>query len=882
VRQLRDDLLNAGETVWWDQDIRAGIDWRLEVGRAIRDAYAIILCFSQNTQRRKTSGLYPEAADAIGAYREYPPGSIFLIPVRLSDCQIPDLAIDSTRTLDQLQHMDLFPSSKRPAALRRLLEAIRAAPYHPSAGVPLTMEVPPATVTPEVPSCDRDSARARRKSLDAQRYTILSLTAKRHLERQLADPSLALKYNPEHYVEREMEGRIEQWLGSRQSPDGHNCFLLLAPAGCGKTNLLCHLAAASVHRRPTFLITGAQLYIDERLGLWTAFSEVLRDVADIEHDRVAIRNLIASIASGSASGIVVVFDAINEYPEPARLRREIRLFLQDAVKIGIKIVVSCRDYYMGLFEADWWRTFTGKDNRESLGNFTPEEATGAFAVYFSKYNVKVIPAGNAIEQFRHPLLLRFFCETYRDKNIGHLKDIRLKDLFDTYWVTKLESIAERMLDQGHIGRLPDISQYVGDCLLDIAQHMLENNTRVIPAILAQTLAKSNDLVSSLAAPYGRILDEHIILEELTANAPGGERLVTFVFEEFMEYAMARSLVKAWRLLDKYEVCDHVVALTRRYGDFSQVLGVVLYLALIFKQERGIALWRSLIGLGREWEHAVVEGIRKLPPEQIDDGVFGAITDLLTIAESEIQSQTLELIKFGRLGRVAPPELAEAIGRLTSHHHLTIKRRALLALASCSPEIGIGFIEQALTDRRPIVMEEEWKVTVGNGLRTLAGYDHLEAMVALARIWAIHWYNSEPHKESEAVLRILGSRLNRLIPLLEHNDLVVRLGSATVLAAGKCHDAVPALEALAASPITRDAHQQMELLPLVARHRWAGTLELSIKRNLTLDAYAAKQALTIIGKVDVEQIWRSGIRKAVGRSGFSGLPASLDLLNVPEH
>lgn len=72
-----------------------------------------------------------EALDAIAVYREYAPGNIFLIPVRLSDCEIPLIEIDSTRTLDRLQYVDLFPTSKRPEGFKKLLHAIRAAPYHP-------------------------------------------------------------------------------------------------------------------------------------------------------------------------------------------------------------------------------------------------------------------------------------------------------------------------------------------------------------------------------------------------------------------------------------------------------------------------------------------------------------------------------------------------------------------------------------------------------------------------------------------------------------------------------------------------------------------------------------------------------------------------------
>lgn len=131
VEQLRDDLVAAGEEVWWDQDILPGDDWKLAIDQAMKDAYAVVLCLSNETRARTTSGIYPEAAHAIGALREYAPGSIFLIPVRLSDCSIPPFEIDATRRLDRLQFVDLFPAAKRAANLSKLITAIQAAPNHP-------------------------------------------------------------------------------------------------------------------------------------------------------------------------------------------------------------------------------------------------------------------------------------------------------------------------------------------------------------------------------------------------------------------------------------------------------------------------------------------------------------------------------------------------------------------------------------------------------------------------------------------------------------------------------------------------------------------------------------------------------------------------------
>lgn len=124
VERLHDFLVKEAIQVWWDQDISPGSDWKHEIRQAMEKSDAFLLCLSKETEQRTTSGIYPEALDAITAYREYRPGETYVIPVRLSECTVPPVEIDGTRTLQRLQYIDLFGSKKTPN-LRRLVDAIR-------------------------------------------------------------------------------------------------------------------------------------------------------------------------------------------------------------------------------------------------------------------------------------------------------------------------------------------------------------------------------------------------------------------------------------------------------------------------------------------------------------------------------------------------------------------------------------------------------------------------------------------------------------------------------------------------------------------------------------------------------------------------------------
>ncbi len=131
VQQLHDDLVAAGETVWWDQLIKPGEDWKQSIRRAMKASYAVVLCLSKEFEQRVASGVYPEILDAITAYRQHAPGSIYLVPVKLSDCATPDIEIDDTRTLDRLQCVDLFPPKQRKTGFAKLVDALKATAGHP-------------------------------------------------------------------------------------------------------------------------------------------------------------------------------------------------------------------------------------------------------------------------------------------------------------------------------------------------------------------------------------------------------------------------------------------------------------------------------------------------------------------------------------------------------------------------------------------------------------------------------------------------------------------------------------------------------------------------------------------------------------------------------
>jgi nucleoside phosphorylase len=126
VDRLKALLESAGIRVWRDTtELWPGEDWRAKIRNAITsDAIVFIACFSSHSVARPSTHQNEELTLAIEEVRRRPAGAVWLIPVRLDDCEIPDRDIGGGRTLHSLNHTDLFGPGGREGA-DRLVTAVR-------------------------------------------------------------------------------------------------------------------------------------------------------------------------------------------------------------------------------------------------------------------------------------------------------------------------------------------------------------------------------------------------------------------------------------------------------------------------------------------------------------------------------------------------------------------------------------------------------------------------------------------------------------------------------------------------------------------------------------------------------------------------------------
>jgi hypothetical protein len=125
VEQLVSILQGASIPVWKDtEDLWPGEDWQLKIREAIEDgSLAFIACFSNNSVQKPKTYMNAELALAVEQIRLMKPGRVWLLPVRLDDCELPNFDLGGNRTLGSLQRIDLF-GPKREANLARLVAAV--------------------------------------------------------------------------------------------------------------------------------------------------------------------------------------------------------------------------------------------------------------------------------------------------------------------------------------------------------------------------------------------------------------------------------------------------------------------------------------------------------------------------------------------------------------------------------------------------------------------------------------------------------------------------------------------------------------------------------------------------------------------------------------
>jgi hypothetical protein len=90
VRELRQRLRADGFEPWLDEEnLLPGQDWQREIPKAVGSSDIVIVCLSHSSVN-KAGYVQKEIKFALDVAEEQSEGTIFLIPLRLESCEVPD------------------------------------------------------------------------------------------------------------------------------------------------------------------------------------------------------------------------------------------------------------------------------------------------------------------------------------------------------------------------------------------------------------------------------------------------------------------------------------------------------------------------------------------------------------------------------------------------------------------------------------------------------------------------------------------------------------------------------------------------------------------------------------------------------------------------
>ena len=179
VWRLHRYLKQHGVQPWLDQeDLLPGQDWRVEIPKAIDSSDVIVVCLSKNSVN-KEGYVQAEITFALDKALEKPEGTIFIVPIKLEGCDIPN-------RLGRYQWVDL---SRADGRKRLLLGLSKRASDLGSVVLPVVLEdVRQRKTAPKPAASDvAESEKAEQKAKETAEREATEKAAREKAEREAAE-----------------------------------------------------------------------------------------------------------------------------------------------------------------------------------------------------------------------------------------------------------------------------------------------------------------------------------------------------------------------------------------------------------------------------------------------------------------------------------------------------------------------------------------------------------------------------------------------------------------------------------------------------------------------------------------------------------------------
>ena len=250
---------------------------------------------------------------------------------------------------------------------------------------------------------------------------------------------------------------------------------ILGDAGVGKTHIACNICDDRLNTGvPALFVRGIRFTSDRPI------EEQLRGILDIppSYSWNDFLQALSAAAEAYHTRIPLVIDGLNESTHNGAFSNVWRLGLAGLVQEiaqtkNLALITTCRTSYTEAI----WENENPPNSVYSCGFDTDEELEEAVIKYFNEYKIKADLTAAPLEQFRHPIYLKIFCETQnptKDTEIDiYVGEQTLFEVFDEYLKHCNRSVCHRL------GLHPKTSM-IQPVLTKIGEYFWEHRSRHIP------------------------------------------------------------------------------------------------------------------------------------------------------------------------------------------------------------------------------------------------------------------------------------------------------------------------------------------------------------------------------------------------------------------
>ncbi len=344
-------------------------------------------------------------------------------------------------------------------------------------------------------------------------------------------------------------------------------FLLVqGPAGVGKSHTLTHICEQiNFHEQNAILFIGEQ-FINQKLP-----QEQIVNLLDWNRNFENLLNTFEKNAIKLNRPSIIIIDAINESNYPKIWNTQLNSIIEIIKNYKhIKLIISCRSDFSELVIPSSILKNTNKDFSIIYHSGYDLKLSEAIRSYFKAYNIRNAQFPPLSSEFKNPLFLKTFCETFSNKEIP-LGPISFSQLMEERIKQCKEELYKRI-------NCPSIN--VDIAISYISKKIVKNDGNAVPSDKIQ-----KKLFKIYNSGESDSLYRHLKSNGIITELPGTNcnKLVRFPFQMFSDYFIATRLLEKCKTINDVKIIIDKL-LNSPNNNQSYKRGIIRMLSIIIPEK----------------------------------------------------------------------------------------------------------------------------------------------------------------------------------------------------------------------------------------------------------------------------------------------------------